>query len=338
MQRICIYCLAQGVSFNREHVIPEAFGTFEQNLVLHDCVCVECNSYFGRELDLILSRDSGEALLRLRRGVKPASEARDLRNTRVKLRVNVPGPWFGTQIILKSDETGTKLDSEQVPQVGFWKGSGPDFVWFTEEELNDPQKFEQYRQGTEIRIVGPSEEVMQRLTDRLSELGVPFKRQGVIPQPLTENGQVETVALYQIDQIILRAVGKIALNYVANVRGASFALRADFNEFRRYVRYGEEPSWKAVVFPSIRPILLDDSPRWRQTNGHLITFGWSKNNRGILVQLSLFNSITYHVSLCPHFSGLWHPLSAGHHFDIESRTFSKLGSANRVRIRMAPSR
>jgi len=334
IQPTCIYCLAQGVSFNREHVIPEAFGTFEQNLVLHDCVCVECNGYFGRELDLILSRDSGEALLRLRHGVKPVSEARDLRNARVKLRVNVPGPWYGTQLILKSDETGTKLDSEQVPQVGFRKGPGPDFVWFTEEELCDPQKFEQYHQGTEIRIVGPSEQVMQRLIDRLGELGVPFKRQGVIPQPLTENGQVATFAFYQIDQIILRAVGKVALNYVASVQGTSFAFRDDFNEFRRYVRYGEEPSWKPAILPSSQPILYDDSPRWRQTKGHLITFGWSRNNRGILVQVSLFNNITYHVSLCPHFSGLWHPLSAGHHFDIESRTVSKLGNANRVIIPM----
>ena len=333
-QPTCIYCLQQAVSFNREHVIPEAFGTFQQNLVLHDCVCVGCNSYFGRELDLILSRDSGEALLRLRHGVKPASEASDLRNTRVKLRVNVPGPWYGTQIILKADETGTKLDSEQVPQVGFRKGFGPDFIWFTEDELNDPKKFEQYHEGTEIRVVGPSEEAMQRLIGKLGELGVPFKQKGIIPQPLTKDGQVETLALYQIDQIILRAIGKTAFNYAAYVQGPSFVLRDDFNEFRMYIRHKKEPSWKPAILPSSRPILYDDSPRWRQTNGHLLTFGWSSNNRGILVQVSLFNSITYHVLLCPYLSGLWHQLSVGHHFDVESRTVSKLGSANRVRIRM----
>lgn len=333
---ICIYCLAQNVSFNREHVIPEAFGTFKQNLVLHDCVCAGCNGYFGQELDLILSRDSGEALLRLRHGVKPVSKARDLRNTRVKLKINVPGPWYGTQIVLKADETGTKLESEQIPQIGLRKGPGPDFIWYAEDELVEPRKFQQYRERTEIRIVGPSEEAMQRLLGKLGELGIPFKQKGVIDQPLTENGQIEIVALYQIDQIILRAVGKIALNYVASVQGASFALRGDFDEFRRYIRYSEKPSWKPAIRPSSRPILFDDSPSWRQTTGHLITLGWSRNNRGLLVQVSLFNSITYHALLCPDLSGLWHPLSSGHHFDIESRTISKLGSTNRFRMRTVP--
>lgn len=333
---ICIYCKQQGRPFNREHVIPEAFGTFEQNLVLHDCVCSECNSYFGRTLDLVLSRDSGEALLRLRHGIKPVSEAKDLRNTRIKITVNVPGPWFGTRIILTADETGTKLGSEQLPQVGFRKAPAADFTWYTEDELTDASKFEQYRQGTEIKIVGPSEEATRKLVEKLDQLEIPFKKQGVIDRPGSGNGQVETIVKFQIDPIILRAVGKIALNYAAFTQRASFALREDFDDFRNYVRFGQEPSWKPAIVPSSRPILYDDSRDWKQTNGHLITLGWARDNRGILVQLSLFNNITYHISLCPRWSGLWYDLSAGHHFDIESRTVSELRSASRVVFRMIP--
>lgn len=333
-QVTCIYCRTpSSIRFPREHVIPEAFGKFKNNFTLR-CVCPECNSYFGRELELFLTRDSGEALLRLRYGVKPVPEAGDIRNTRVKLTVDVPGPWFGAQIILKADETGTKLVSEQVPQVAFRKLPDGEWRWFTEEELVDASRFEEFRKGTEIRIVGPSEEAMQRLIRRLGELGIPFKQQGTIEQPITDNGQIEALVLYEIDQVILRSIGKIAFNYIARMQGADFVLRNDFDHFRQFVRYGNEPPWKPAVRPTGTPILSDDSPRWRQTNGHLITFGWSGDGRGIQGQVSLFNSITYKALFCPNFLGLWCPLGSGHHFDIQTRTISKLGRVRRVRIRM----
>lgn len=59
----CIYCKSKDGFFNREHVMPQAFGTFEPEFpVLNDCVCAECNNYFGRTLEFALSRDSTEAV------------------------------------------------------------------------------------------------------------------------------------------------------------------------------------------------------------------------------------------------------------------------------------
>jgi hypothetical protein len=43
--------------FNREHVVPEAFGLFEENFVLHEVVCAACNKLLGDELDIALARD-----------------------------------------------------------------------------------------------------------------------------------------------------------------------------------------------------------------------------------------------------------------------------------------
>ena len=51
--------------FDRDHVMPEAFGTFDENWTL-DCVCKACNGHFGRTIELTLARGSTEALLRLR--------------------------------------------------------------------------------------------------------------------------------------------------------------------------------------------------------------------------------------------------------------------------------
>lgn len=44
--RICIYCMEEKgkALFNRDHVIPEAFGTFDDYLVLTS-VCQACNQF-----------------------------------------------------------------------------------------------------------------------------------------------------------------------------------------------------------------------------------------------------------------------------------------------------
>ena len=52
----CIYCLEWKAAgdFDREHVLPEAFGLYATNSpVLHLAVCVACNRHFGRTLDLV---------------------------------------------------------------------------------------------------------------------------------------------------------------------------------------------------------------------------------------------------------------------------------------------
>lgn len=65
----CIYCRnSSATAFPREHVVPTAFGRFRNNLTL-DCVCGACNDFFNKELELFLTRDSVEAILRVRYGV-----------------------------------------------------------------------------------------------------------------------------------------------------------------------------------------------------------------------------------------------------------------------------
>ncbi len=321
----CIYCKAQDRPFDREHIIPKAFGTFEQNLVLHDCVCAGCNSYFSRELELHLGRDSAEALLRLRYGLKPVSEARQLLNERVRLRIREQGPWFGARFIRVPDTTGTKLEPERVPQVGFRKKLDGEWVWLSEGELQNPDAVEPYRKNCEIRIAGPSAEALGQLENRLKELGIDFQRQGVLDDPIANGSSIQAELESRIDEVIFRGIGKIAFNYLAFVRGADFVLRSDFDPFRRFVRYGESPGW-LPVYADTMPILHGDTSRWRQTNGHIVVFDWQKGSDGIVAYVSLFNSITYHALLCEKYSGVWHPIASGCHFDIETSTISEVRS------------
>jgi hypothetical protein len=128
------------------------------------------------------------------------------------------------------------------------------------------------------------------------------------------------------DAIILRCVAKISFNYMTYVTSADFAIGHDFHGIRAFIREGRRPGYPLVVHRA-RPILADDTPSVRQTNGHLVTTNWTRDSRHIVGQLSLFNGPTYSVSLARNFSGLWLPLRSGHHFNLETRQINKLTSA-----------
>lgn len=335
-EHTCIYCKSQENTFDRDHVMPEAFGTFEPNsAVLHDTVCMPCNGYFGRSLELVLSRDSLEALLRLRYGIRPPSHAKHLPYKKLELKVSQPGPWQGAIVVLDADRTGEAMLPVLVPQVAFrWK-SQSDWTWFLERELVDSERIAPYKGShsgaLEIRILVPRASDHVRLVEKLKEFGIKFVKHSVMEQPMTEDGGIQLQIAAQVDDTIFRAIAKIAFNYVAWVHGAAFALRSDFDDVRNYIRYGTRPWWTPVVRPFKTPILTDDLPHFRQTNGHLVTVNWNYKQTGLVGQVSLFNTVTYHVLLCFSYSGIWREdIRSGHQFDIESRTVSPLSSTSLV--------
>ena len=68
----CIYCRRTGDArfFNREHVLSKAWGRFRDALVLHRCVCRDCNAFLGKELELKFARGAYEGMLRYRHAIK----------------------------------------------------------------------------------------------------------------------------------------------------------------------------------------------------------------------------------------------------------------------------
>jgi hypothetical protein len=117
----CIYCLEErpADAFNREHVVPEAFGKFEQNLVL-DCVCKSCNDFFGKTLDLKLGRDTVEGLDRFRSGLKTRDEYKGLgRQSTSRVEV-MEGPLKGVLCEYRPAANGKDFDIVGfIPQLGF---------------------------------------------------------------------------------------------------------------------------------------------------------------------------------------------------------------------------
>ena len=115
----CIYCLrvSEETEFDREHVIPAAFGRFERNLTLLNLVCRQCNQQLGNTLDRILARGSPEGLHRLNYGVQPAEKASLLDRRRVRFAWDSEKEeWKGTKLELIAE--GGQLVVQLVPQVG----------------------------------------------------------------------------------------------------------------------------------------------------------------------------------------------------------------------------
>lgn len=321
----CIYCLRylDANDFNAEHVIPEAFGKFEDNLVLNESVCGECNQYFGDNLELIFARDSFEAYDRVRHGLKSPAKLHDLGHRRLTFALADEGPWAGLRLALTA-KNGMAVVSP-VPQVRFCSRRGDQKIFVTEAELQNPDEslLKEIDPAGGIAIFSPSESTERRLIKALSRMEIRFEKKSDIPPPRIDEGEIEVEVQTKIDPIVNRCVAKIAFNYLAYTSGDSFVHGESFDAVRSFIRAGQKPGYR-LVRVSDDPILADDLKHIRQTDGHLITVNWTRDNRHVIAQLSLFNRITYHVSLARYCSGLWRQIRSGHHFDIESRSTSEL--------------
>ena len=117
----------------------ESIGRFHDNLTLR-CVCEGCNSCFAEELELFLTRDSVEALLRVRYGLKTASGRHRLCESRLIVKVITPGDWHGARISVERNAAGTALRADPLPQVAFRKHGETDWKWFLEEDIGSTKE------------------------------------------------------------------------------------------------------------------------------------------------------------------------------------------------------
>lgn len=324
----CIYCLRDlgADAFNTEHVIPRAFGTFEQNLTLSDVVCADCNNYFSKSLELFFARDSFEAYDRVIQGLKPVEELEEFPQDRLTFSAAVEGEWCGLRLRLRREGDDTAVG--YVPQVGFQIKGSPHWTYLTEEEITDPENQLPSEIADEgIRIIGSSDVVVERLANILCERGINFQKKGELVPPATDTRDIEIFINSKIDPVIKRCAAKIVLNYLAYTAGRDFVLHTAFNATRAYIRCGESPGY-LLVDADDSPILAYDSRTLRQTEGHLITVNWTADNKHVVGQISLFNRVTYRVSLARDFAGLWRQIRSGHHFDLESRQIAQLAATS----------
>jgi hypothetical protein len=293
----CIYCLKNKPSgeFTREHVLPRAFGRFKKALVLHEEVCAKCNAYFGRDLDMGLAREGLEGLERFAWGVKAPPELRKFRYNRVRLHALAAGEWEGCILELVEDATPPDgIKAVPVPQVGFARKDGSGFEFYSVEDY----LARRWRSDTSIdpikgvKVIEADEAFVKA---DLESLGISFSSWRPMALAPAEPRIQEVV---HFPHVHLRALAKIAFNYLAYTHGPDFCLASDFDSTRRYIRRGVEPFLPAVSLSADEIANLPEIERkGERFVAHLVTVTVPLNADVTLGQVTLFNWMRYDVVL-----------------------------------------
>jgi hypothetical protein len=328
----CIYCLedkSDECYGKAEHVMSQTFGKFEDNLTLHGVVCDDCNQYFGDTLELILGRDTNEGLARVQHGVKKPKEFKSFRKGRVVLKI-AEGPYKGCHAYLEYSETAGQVQIFRFPQVGFLSLPSNTYEFFLLDEipsLEDLQK-KGFDNSTPRSIFGVEVDA-ETLIPLLAAKGISFRSDGDFdPGPPPADILVEKS--FTIDDIVRRAITKIAFNYLAKMHGAQFALHPAFDGIRRFVRYGERPSF--FLFDGVDQAILEGEPiEGPRLLGNLVTLNVAIDGASLFAQVSLLNMLTYRVLLAPEFEGE-RPTDfrRGHYFDVSAHRIHQLIAGERA--------
>jgi hypothetical protein len=326
----CIYCQRQLplADFTREHVLSRAFGRFIDAPVLHNSVCRECNQFFGDELENRVARGAFEGMLRYRRGAT-LPHAEKLRLRYVEFAIPEGSDWSGVRLNLAWRDG--RLVVDLITQVALFDRAKSQGVHLTEREIEAGVLSQTATLETNaVRIYSRSLEDRDGILRLFERKGITFGKLDHMnpPSGMFDGSDISVEVTFTINKGIRRCMAKYSFNFLAFVCGAAFVLHKDFDVIRRFIRYGDTPVFPLVA-ETFKPILQDDSTARRQTSGHLLTLNWAASGVDLVGQVSLFNSITYSISLARHYSGtVWRPIRSGLHFNVRKKTVEPLFSAS----------
>lgn len=333
-EKQCIYCknFKASKEFNREHIIPQAFGKFHPNSPTLKCVCKDCNKYFGGRLDQPFARDSFEGFQRQFFGIWPKEERKQKR-----VKTKVVGGGFSKNLIAK---TRAGLDGEfetyAPSQVGIFNLEKQEYEYFepcdlpTKDDLL--KKYEMKEHPLDFRPQG---------NDPIEMLLKPFKERG-LEITMTDEETVESdagvtttktwiEATVVLDTTVMRALAKITFNYLAATAGEAFALNKNFDLIREYIRFGKHVDQEKYFFePNQPPILSEERLLYSMghnattVQGHIIAVQWTNNGQDVIGRITFFNRNVYKLTLCKRFAGLWREIRSGHYFDAKTKRVIKL--------------
>ena len=338
----CIYCLEQKLlsEFNREHVLHRAFGGFEEALTLvapyDPGVYRACNDYFSSTVDLAITRDSIEALLRVEHGLKAVTDMKGMLTRRIEIRLPADHRFGPLWLTLLPGPTGDESTVAPMPQVRFGKRGGGSFICLKEAQL----RAEDPRENVDIDTTKKSlfwnasdEAAKDRLIAILDSYGIGFNpgEKFVAPEGLDE---IDTEIQWIVDRLIGRAIAKIAFNYLAKnsaAAGREFVFSAMFDAVRRFIRYDEGP--KARQFVDVFNAPSSMAPEGRTgADHHVLAVRWEEEPKGhILGYVKLFGYAEYVIRLAKEPRGIWLDLATAHAYSLKTRRVSRLARGRTIR-------
>ena len=306
---VCIYCLKTDSSRFRgvEHVIPQGFGYFGSGTPTLDCVCDDCNAYYGRDLDQLLARDTYEGISRYSRG-QLSSQSR--LQKRVALTLADPteaGDFQGLRVSLDG-ATGQLMPPRGQFHIHNFK-TGEDEVYFLPQisGLTLPE-MDYGKPGVNgekctwrCKILASSRHEHDAVVEALQQAGIDFRPGTPFEVPWSEEAATLPSFLVQITSVIdkphKRAIAKILMNFAAFYLGCDETIRPRWDFLRRYVRKGEgeikirlsqRPFWTGQERETLR--FRDDSINVRIEN----------LDGSIVGAIQFYNLHTYEMILVEH--------------------------------------
>lgn len=283
---VCIYCLNEKApsDFNIDHVIPESFGTFENNFTLTEAVCRECNQYLGDKLELFLGRDTFEGMLRFMQGVKAPEEFKFLNKKRVLFTLGEEGPLRGAILHLRYSEEKNKLVVDSIRQVAFQKKDSGEWEFFEVGDIQSKDDLEKkgfiVKGDRILKMLFSSRQEKEEIEQQLEEKGFKISTEKKEDLPFNFNEKIVKVQIMgTIDRTIFRGIGKIAFNYLAYHHGKDFALNENFNEMRDFVRNGTDKGFRPVIVQKSPILYYEKRFGMQETGGHIITLQWNALRR-----------------------------------------------------------
>lgn len=288
---VCIYCLRSDVSFTKgEHVIQQGLGKFGGGTqVLRDKVCDKCNAEFGRTIDRVLATDTPEGLERMRILKKDK-----LGNTLGQSRLNL----YLTLNVLNEPPLELKVDMAHyrktrvllpLPQIVVKDPITNNRVIFTKSEIeNGVEGLDKFIMR-DMYILGPDREAIEAVIAALKAAGVPYKenQQLLWPGPPDEL-KVEA----RIDKDALRAVAKMAFNFVAANVSIVDLTQPEFNTARDFIRLG-----KGQLDIKTQGEFFYGEEENIHVETNAIAIGCSCENGVIKVMVRIFDKTTYTVPI-----------------------------------------
>jgi len=329
----CVYCLEQKApfAFNREHVIPQSFGRFQQNLVLEKEVCKDCNDHFGETLDRILARGSPQGIFRYLIGEKPISEMDRTDFQRVTFQVDSDDPMHSDLLTFVEVE-GIKSIS-RVPGLKFFDAmNNIAFIRLDQLESHEPGLLDNLdrSQLVELTYTGTDLAESQKELGRIkAALRVYGSEVAVDMGSVVVSGPGDLLPVrieVPEDEFTKRAIAKIGFNYLTKRAGATFTLDKGFDKVRRYIRYGE-PLGNQLVRRIRKSPLHHGQNEARSRQGHLVQVGWDEGTR-VIGWVSLFQ-LNYFQIYFGSYQGVLRPIAGGHYFDIIENSIFEIKAISR---------
>lgn len=343
----CVYCTERKPAdkFNREHVVAKNLApSIQNNLTLppaiQPAVCKDCNTHFGQTLDDAIGHDSLEALQRFRFGAKPLRKLKDQPRTRVRLRLPTKTEFGRPKLVCRVEPADSRhslpLAVHPVPQAVFPLTQGG-WLCMTEDELLVSYPRSDPRLDADVVYVFAVEEfdgpdVFDRLENILRMKGLELGDRTPI-QRLPERGEVIVEQQVVIDATIARSVAKFAFNCLTYQAGPRYALRPEFDEVRKFVRYGDG-DWKHFVKVP-EPGAEARERRRCPKHCHLVQLEQANVGEirwpmispvltGYVGAVTLFGEVVYLVRLSRSIPGLWRRIEGGYQYNLSQQAVRAL--------------